>query len=88
MKKMPEDRAYLSPPQYAKQLGIQAEKVLRWIRSGELKAVNVAQNSGVGRPRWRISAQEIQRFELSRSNTSPPQRPRRARRKPDKGGPF
>lgn len=55
------DPAWLTPPQLAKQLGVQAEKVLGWIRSGELRAVNVADRA-CRRPRWRISAEAIEEF--------------------------
>ncbi|MGH7137562.1 MAG: helix-turn-helix domain-containing protein, partial [Pirellulales bacterium] len=55
------DSTWLTPPQLAKQLGVQAEKVLGWIRSGELRAVNVADRAG-RRPRWRISAETIEEF--------------------------
>lgn len=53
------DPAWLTPPQLAKQLGVQAEKVLGWIRSGELRAVNVAERAS-RRPRWRISAEAME----------------------------
>lgn len=40
---------YLSPPEVADRLGINAGKVLAWIRSGELRATNVAARAGVSR---------------------------------------
>jgi excisionase family DNA binding protein len=55
------DPTWLTPPQLAKQLGVQAEKVLGWIRSGELRAVNVADRAS-RRPRWRISAEAMEEF--------------------------
>ena len=55
------DPTWLTPPQLAKQLGVDAQKVLGWIRSGELRAVNVAERACL-RPRWRISAEAIEEF--------------------------
>ena len=45
--------AYVTPPRLAKRLAVSPEKVLGWIRRGELRAVDVADKQG-GRPRWRI----------------------------------
>lgn len=69
---------WLSPPQVAEQLGIDPEKVIAWIRRGELNAVNVAENIG-GRPRYRIDPQELAAF-LQRRSTSPAPKPVRRRK--------
>jgi len=45
---------YLTPPQVAKLLAVKHDKILSWIRTGELRAINLAARQG-GRPRWRIS---------------------------------
>jgi len=47
--------------QVAQQLGVDQGKVLDWIHSGQLVAVNVATNSG-GRPRWRVSQESLAEF--------------------------
>lgn len=52
--------------------------VLRWIRNGELSAVNVAREPG-GKPRWRITPESLQTFELLRSATPIEPAPRRRR---------
>ena len=44
----------LTPPQVAKRLGVNPDKVLHWIRKGELHAVNVTVKPG-GRPKYRIA---------------------------------
>ena len=44
----------ISPREYAKRHGISPDKVLTWIRSGELRALNLATNAD-GRPRLRIT---------------------------------
>jgi excisionase family DNA binding protein len=70
------DVMWLTPPQFAKRLGIDVSKVLTWIRNGELRAVNVAERVG-GRPRWRISSTAIEEF-IRRRESTPPPAPRRS----------
>jgi excisionase family DNA binding protein len=55
----------LTPPQVAARFGIRADKVLGWIRAGELRACNVAARLG-GRPRWRISEADLLAFVQAR----------------------
>ena len=71
-------RTFWSPPQLAKEYGVNPGKVLGWIGSGELSATNVAANL-LGRPRWRISPADIAIFEQRRSSAAPlpKSRPRR-----------
>jgi hypothetical protein len=77
-------RRKLTPPQYAQQLGVDVAKVLKWIRSGELRAFNAATNPR-GKPRYLIDVADAAAFEAQRSvNPSPPVRQaRRKRRLPD-----
>jgi transposase len=56
--------------------------VLGWIRSGELKAINVSRKPG-GRPKWRITAEAVAAFELARTPTPPQSRTRRRKRPAD-----
>ncbi len=70
--------ATLTPPQLAKDYGVNPDKVLAWIHSGELRAVNVAAKPN-GRPRWRIKAEDLEAFELRRSAV-PTKTTRRRRR--------
>ncbi len=70
---------YLSTSQVADQLQVNAGKVIYWISSGQLRAVNVAASAG-GRPRWRIAAAELEAFLLRRSG-SPAAVPRPRRRR-------
>ena len=51
----------LTPPEVADQLRVSPDKVLSWIRSGELRAVNVAKRLG-GRPRYRVSIEDLAAF--------------------------
>ncbi|MBL1218685.1 MAG: DNA-binding protein [Planctomycetes bacterium] len=73
----------MTPPQYARCLGVKPDQVLAFIAAGELEAVNIAA-PGAKRPRWRISCAAIASFEERRSSrttaTSKPQvNPRRKR---------
>lgn len=70
----------LTPPAYAKRVGVKPEKVLSWIRSGELRAIDVSHNPGIGKPRFRIAEVDIIAFE-ERRTFQPPAKPQRRRRK-------
>ncbi|MHB1426943.1 MAG: helix-turn-helix domain-containing protein [Gemmataceae bacterium] len=50
----------------ARRLGVSVDKVRAWIASGELRAIDVALRRG-GRPRWRITAEDLDAFLVSRS---------------------
>ena len=67
------DINWLTPPQIAERLAIGSDKVLTWIRNGELRAVNVAERIS-GRPRWRISESAFEEFLKSRESSPPPTR--------------
>jgi len=64
----------------AERYGVTEHTVLSWIRSGELRAINVGRHQGAGKPRWRITAQAVEAFELLRTPTPPVPRTRRRRR--------
>lgn len=69
----------LSVRDLCKRYGVTEHTVLGWIRSGELRAVNVGRQPGARKPRWRISETALAEFELARTPT--PSQPRAARRK-------
>ncbi len=58
---------WFTPPQIARSRQIRVGKVLTWIRSGELAAVNCAEKPRE-RPRWRVSAAALEAFDRGRSN--------------------
>ncbi len=60
--------------------GVSEHTVLGWIRSGELKAFSVGRSPGAKKPRWRVSAEAVESFELRRTPTPPKARARRRRR--------
>ena len=68
-----------TPPAVARRLGVNSHKILRWIASGELRAVNVGDGT---RPRWRIMADDLRAF-LDRRAAQPAAKQARRRRKVD-----
>jgi excisionase family DNA binding protein len=76
---VPDNRA-LTVADVAARLAVKDEVVLGWIRSGELRAVNVA-SAGCHRPRWRIATEALELFQAARrSQLRPPtKRPRKRR---------
>jgi excisionase family DNA binding protein len=69
----------LSVRDLCERYAVSEHTVLGWIRSGELRAVNVGRRSGAKKPRWRITQEALEVFELARTATPPP--PRMGRRK-------
>jgi excisionase family DNA binding protein len=74
-------RRYLTPGDVAEDIGVDLRQVLRWIKAGELRAVNVVGRVGK-RPRWRIAATDLEQFLDRRSASPAPATPRRRRRDP------
>lgn len=84
---MPEN--FFTPPQAAKLLGVKSDKVLTWIRSGELVAANLATDQNGERPRWRISEDDLGKFLLRRRHTAAvTPEPRRRRRSTPTATPY
>jgi hypothetical protein len=81
-----EDKApkFFTPPQLAEEFGVDADKILGWIRSGQLIAINMVTTTG-GRPRYRISAEEAQAFQKRRSSAPPPKSSPRTKTSKDDG---
>ncbi len=63
----------LSPPEYARRLGVKHERVLGWIKRGELAAINVSDSGR--RPLWRIRLEDVADFERRRSSQPPAPKP-------------
>lgn len=72
--------SYLTPPTLGKRWGVAPEKVIELIRSGELRAINLATNANGIRPRWHIPLAAVEAFEQARSNQPKPEAPKRRRR--------
>lgn len=73
----------VTPPQLAKRYHVDPSKIVGWIKSGELPAVNLATRT-TGRPRWAIDEADVELFELRRSATPTPKTAKRQRRKDTK----
>ncbi len=67
----------LTPPQVARLLRVRREKIMAWIRTGELRAFNVSTNF---RPRYRIEESELEAFKLRRAAVVQPKVVRRRRK--------
>jgi len=50
-----------SPPEVARRLGCKPERILGWIRSGKLQALNTS--AGSKRPRFRVTPEALAAFE-------------------------
>jgi Helix-turn-helix domain len=76
---------YLTPPQVARLFGVAPEKIVAFIRDGELQAIDMARR-GSRRPRYRIAPHALQDFERQRMPHPPAPKPapRRSQRKPVK----
>ena len=59
----------LSANGVAKRYGVGLDKVLGWIRRGELEAVNISTSLAQQKPRWSISMEAIEKFERRRKST-------------------
>ncbi len=54
----PIERKYLSPKEVAGAFGVRTETVLLWLNQGTMKGFKIG-----GRRLWRISKEEIERYE-------------------------
>ena len=65
---MNKDTRFLTPPQVGKILGVGSDKVLAFIASGELRAINTSLSE---RARWKIQPSDFEAFLASRANHRP-----------------
>jgi hypothetical protein len=72
-------RTKITPPELAARWGIDAHKILSWVRSGELRAIDVSTRRG-GKPRYLIDQADIAVFEQRRTVQPPAPIPRRRRK--------
>ena len=71
--------ACLTPPVLAKMWRVKSDRILNWIKSGQLRAFDVSSNPGIGRPRYRIPPDAITEFENRRSGVQSKQTKMRKR---------
>ena len=70
----------LSPAEIASRYGIKVDAVPGWIKSRELRAIDVARSRTRKLPRWRVSPADLESFEEARAakpHLHPPPKPRR-----------
>jgi hypothetical protein len=61
---------YLTPPAIAARYKVSVDKVHAWIRSGQLRASNLA-TKATGRPRYSVDERDLEAFITSRSVAPP-----------------
>ena len=76
-------RQKMTPPELGKLWGVSPDKILGFIRAGELKAIDVSSNRGSPRPRYLIDKKDVEAFELARAVVPPAPKTRRRRRRRD-----
>jgi excisionase family DNA binding protein len=69
----------MTPRELAAVLRVSPDKVLGWIHSGELRALNTS-SAHCRRPRYVILPHHLDEFERRRITGPPPARPRRQKR--------
>jgi len=68
-----------TPREISESYSVTVDVVLAWIKSGQLRAVDVSRAAG-GKPRWRIDPADLAAFEARRSSVPLPKPARRRRR--------
>ena len=80
----PPELTYFNPAQVAEMWGISHDKVLGFIKSGELRAFNVASKNS-RRPQFKIPSAALREFEEQRSGRDPARSvPRPSGRRPSR----
>jgi excisionase family DNA binding protein len=74
------DRTY-TVAELAEHLRVNEHAILAWIRSGEIRAMNVGRSPGGKKPRWRVTLSALEDFELRRTPTPTPPKAKARRRR-------
>jgi len=75
------EKRKLTPPEVAQLWGVTPDKIVAFIRAGELRAINAATPGRNQRPRYLIDRDDLEDFERRRTvGPAPKQAPRRPRR--------
>lgn len=61
--------------------GVNFNTVVAWLKAGELIGFSASKSATSGKPRYRITAEDLERFKLSRSVAQPPSAPAARRRR-------
>jgi excisionase family DNA binding protein len=73
----------LSVKEVAERYAVSEHTVLGWIKNCELRAINVGRRLGAGKPRWRVTQEALEKWELLRTPTPPMPQIRRRKRADD-----
>lgn len=73
----------LSVREVTERFAVNEHTVLGWIRSGELRAINVGRSPDKKKPRWRITSEALAAFEQLRTPMPPLPRTQRKRQQAD-----
>ena len=68
------EKQKFTPPEIARLWGVSVEKVVAFIRSGELRAMNAASPGRNQRPRYLIDVADLEDFERRRAAVPPPKK--------------
>ena len=75
-----EPSTIFSPPALARRWNVRVQKVLVWIRRGEIPgAMDLSERTGIGRPRYKVPLDGVLAFE-ERRRVKPPVRATRKRK--------
>ena len=74
-------RQKITPPELARRWGVTSDKILAFIRSGDLRAINAASPGRTRRPRYLIDLADIEDFERRREAVPPPSKAPRGKRR-------
>lgn len=74
------ERTTFTPSEIAQRFGVGRKKIMDWIRSGELIAIDLSTNPGISRPRYGIPLESIEAFEKRRAVGPSPMRRRNRKR--------
>lgn len=75
-------KSKMTPPEIASLWGVATTKILAWIRSGELRAID-ASTKRSKRPRYLIDVEDLKAFEEKRLVRQPPKTVRKPQRAAD-----
>ena len=78
----------LRPPEIARRWGVSCDKILAFIRTGELRATNMVMPGRGRRPRYLIDVDDLADFERRRTVCPSPKQPVRRRRERIGGGDY
>ncbi|WP_397570219.1 helix-turn-helix domain-containing protein [Schlesneria sp. T3-172] len=73
---------HYTPKEVAARFRCKVEKILAWIASRELIAIQAGSNQNGGKPRWLISPEALEDFERARTTVPAPKPVPRRRRNP------